>query len=414
MAAESAPWNGWGRMLNELVNRLRGQVRIRAECAFPERVLNLCGAQELAFWDLEWESPTAFTCRLSRRDWRTLRRVGQNLDCTFSVVRLEGAPYFLLRFRHRQALLMGLVGCGLALFLGSFFIWDFQVEGNETVPTERILRALEKNGVGLGSFGLSLNGEDIRNHVLLDIPELSWIAVNVSGCRASVQVRERIPAPVLIDRREPSNLIARRAGLVLEIQTIGGVACVVPGSAVTEGQILISGVEDTDTVGARVLGGLGRVSARTWYQLRTSVPLTVEEKRYTGQEKTGFSLIFGTRRIKFFSNSSIEGAEYDKITNRHPWSLLGVPLPVTLVTETWRFYETVPVPQDAAQAEKAAEAILSAQLREMVEPYGEVRSSLCSARQRGDTLVVTLSAECREEIGEAAPIYTDDTGDLGA
>ena len=89
-------------------------------------------------------------------------------------------------------------------------------------------------------------------------------------------------------------------------------------------------------------------------------------------------------------------------------------MPVTLVTETWRFYETVPVPQDAAQAEKAAEAILSAQLREMVEPYGEVRSSLCSARQRGDTLVVTLSAECREEIGEAAPIYTDDTGDLGA
>ena len=31
-------------MLNEVINRLRGQVRIRAECAFPDRVLNLCGA----------------------------------------------------------------------------------------------------------------------------------------------------------------------------------------------------------------------------------------------------------------------------------------------------------------------------------------------------------------------------------
>ena len=50
-------------MLTGLVNRLRGQVRVRAECAFPERVLNLCGARDLAFWDLEWESPTAFTCR---------------------------------------------------------------------------------------------------------------------------------------------------------------------------------------------------------------------------------------------------------------------------------------------------------------------------------------------------------------
>lgn len=396
-------------MLTGLVNRLRGQVCIRAECAFPERVLNLCGAQDLAFWDLRWESPTAFTCRLSRRDWRRLREAGKKLDCTFSVVGREGAPYFLLRFRHRQALLLGLVGCGLALFLGSFFIWEFQVEGNETVPTERILRALEKNGVGLGTFGLSLDGEEIRNHVLLDVPELVWIAVNVSGCRAEVQVRERTPPPVMIDRREPCNLVARRAGLVKRVQTIGGVSCVVPGSAVTEGQILISGVEDTDTVGARVLAGMGKVEARTWYDLTASMPLTVLEKRYTGREKTGVSLIFGSRRIKFFSNSSIEGAEYDKITKRFSLSLLGVPLPVTVAAETWRFYEAVPATRTAAQAEKAAEAILTAQLREVVEPYGEIKSTLCSARQKGDVLIVTLSAECLEEIGETAPIYTEET-----
>ncbi len=395
-------------MLTGLVNRLRGQVRIRAECAFPERVLNLCGAQELAFWDLEWESPTAFTCRLSRRDWVKLREAGKKLDCEFSLVGLEGAPYFLLRFRRRQALLTGLAGCALALFLGSFFIWDFQVEGNETVPTERILRALEKNGVGLGTFGLSLDGEDIRNHVLLDVPELVWIAVNVSGCRAEVQVRERTPAPVMVDRREPCNLVARRAGLVRKVQTIGGVSCVMPGSAVTKGQILISGVEDTDTVGARVLAGMGRVEARTWYSLTATMPLTVLEKRYTGREKTGLSLIFGSRRIKFFSNSSIEGAEYDKITSRHPLSLLGVPLPVTVVTETWRFYEAVPAVRTAAGAEKAAGAILTAQLREMVAPYGEVKSTLCSSRQKGDALAVTLSAECLEEIGETAPIYTEE------
>ena len=395
-------------MLTGLVNRLRGQVRVRAECAFPERVLNLCGAQDLAFWDLEWESPTAFTCRLSRRDWKRLREAGKNLDCTFDLVGLEGAPYFLLRFRHRQALLMGLVGCALGLFLGSFFIWEFQVEGNETVPTERILRALEKNGVRLGTFGLSLDGEDIRNHVLLDVPELSWIAVNVSGCRAEVQVRERTVPPAMVDRREPCNLVARRAGLVKKVQTIGGVACVVPGSAVTEGQILISGVEDTDTVGARVLAGLGKVEARTWYGLTASMPLMALEKQYTGKEKTGVSLIFGSRRIKFFSNSSIDGAEYDKITSRYPSNLLGVPLPVTVVVEKWRFYEAVPTARTAAEAEKAAEAILTAQLQEMVKPYGEVKSTLCSTRQKGDALIVTLSAECLEEIGETAPIYTEE------
>ncbi len=393
-------------MLNEIVNRLRGQLRVRAESAFPERVLNLCGARDLSFWDLEWESPTAFTCRLSRKDWHTLRRAAKNLDCTLTVVRREGAPYFLGRFRHRTALMTGLVACGLGLFLGSFFIWDFAVEGNETVPTEQILRALEKNGVGLGSFGLGLDGEDIRNHVLLDIPELSWIAVNVSGCRANVQVRERRPVPELVSKREPANVVARRAGLVLKVRALDGVACVLPGTSVAEGQLLISGVEDTETVGARVLTGMGTVTARTWYSLDTAVPLQAEEKQYTGEEKLGVSLIFGTHRVKFFRNSSIEGAEYDKITNRRPWSLLGVPLPVTLVTEQYRFYETVSVEQSPAQAEKAAEAVLTEYLHSLVEPYGTVKSTLCSARQKGDTLLVTLKAECEEQIGESVPIYT--------
>lgn len=142
------------------------------------------------------------------------------------------------------------------MFFGSFFVWEFRIEGNETVPTERILRALEQNGVHLGSFGLSLDGEDIRNHVLLEIPELSWLTVNVSGCRANVQVRERVFPPERIDDQTPTNVVARRSGMVLKVQALDGVAEVLKGSTVTQGQLLISGVEDTDTFGARILAGM--------------------------------------------------------------------------------------------------------------------------------------------------------------
>jgi len=394
-------------MLTGLISRLRGQVRVRVECAFPERVLNLCGARDLAFWDLEWESETAFICRISRQDFDVLRRAAEPLGCTLSVVRQEGAPYFLARFRHRQALVIGLVGCALALFLGSFFVWDFQVEGNESVPTEEILRALERNGVGLGSFGLSLDGEDLRNHILLEIPELSWIAVNVSGCRAHVQVRERVMKPALLDEVTPSNVVARRAGLVLRVRALDGVAAVLPGTAVTEGQLLISGVEDTETLGARMLAGMGSVQGRTWYTLTTKIPLTGQEKRYTGEEKRGLSLTVGKRRVKFFSNSSVEGKKYDKMTHNETGSFLGIPLPVKLTAEVFRFYETETTERSAAEAERLGETILKAQLERMVEPYGSVTSTLCSSRRRGDALEVTLSAECVEELGEGAPIYTE-------
>ena len=273
-------------MLNQIINRLQGQARIRVEAAFPERVLNLCGARNLAFWDLEWESPTAFTCRVSRRDYYVLRKTVKNLDCTLTVVKKEGVPFFLGRFRRRQALLAGLALCGAMWFFSSFFIWDFTVEGCESVTEEEVLRSLQKNGVELGTFAFSLDAEDLRNHVLLEIPELSWITVNVSGSRAYVQVRERVMAPELVNEYLPTNVVARRDGLVKRVQALDGVACVLPGTSVEAGQLLISGVEDTQTVGARVLAGMGAVEARTWYTLSTVMPLENLYKQYTGEEST--------------------------------------------------------------------------------------------------------------------------------
>ena len=394
--------------MREVVNRLRGQVRVRVDCAFPERILNLCAARNLAFWDLEWESETAFTCRMTRHHWRMLQRAAERLDCSMTVVAREGAPFFLSRFRRRQALVVGLSVCALGMILGSFFVWDFQIEGNETVPAETILRALEKYGVRRGSFGLSLDGEDIRNHVLLEIPELSWITVNVSGCRANVQVRERIPVPELINEREPTNVVARRAGLVLQVQALDGVACVMKGSTVTEGQLLISGVQDTGTFGARMLAGMGRVRARTWYTLTAQTPLTAAEIRPTGEERICISLIFGARRVKFFSNSSIEEGNYDKITTRIPLRVLGFSLPVTVVADELQFYEIVSTERSADRVQEQTKAALEEYLHSIVEPYGEVKSTLCTSRQKGDTLVVTLTAECEEEIGEQIPIYTEE------
>ena len=234
----------------------------------------------------------------------------------------------------------------------------------------------------------------------------SWVAVNVSGCRANVEVRERRTAPKPLDRKTPCNLVARRDGLVLRVQALGGVPQVMKGMSVTEGQLLISGVEDTGTFGTRFTAGLGSVEGRTWYTLTANVPLTGAEKRYTGREKRLHSVIFGSRRIKFFANSSIDSGQCDKITERTPVRVCGLPLPVIWETETLRFYETEPVTVTQARRQKETGAALEAYLHSLVDPYGEVTASQVTSRLRGDVLTVTLTAECREELGTQAPIYT--------
>ena len=114
-------------MLKEVINRARGQARIRVTYPYPERVLNLCSARNLAFWDLEWEGEAQFTCRVSRQDLRTLRNSAEKLDCRIEVLRREGVPYALGRLRRRQALAAGIVLWGLWLALSSVLIWDIRI-----------------------------------------------------------------------------------------------------------------------------------------------------------------------------------------------------------------------------------------------------------------------------------------------
>ena len=386
-------------MLKHIVNLLKGEVTGRVESGFPERVLNLCAEYGVVFWDLRWESPVAFTFTLTRRDWKRLRKLSKRLDCDMTAVSWKGTPFFVGRMRHRYALWAGLGLCALLLSYGSFFIWDFEVEGNETVSRQEILRALEKYGVGFGTYGYGVNSFELRNYLLLELPELSYIAVNVRGCRAYVQVRERVPAPEIISKRDIGNTVAAKDALVTAIQPWDGEKQVLPGTMVKEGQLLISGVVQNDYAGVRYLRGMGRVYGRTWYELRCQVPLTVWEKEYTGEERVQRALLVGKNRINLYFSSSIPGDTYDKITTKDKWTLPGnIPLPITMVTETLRGYTLKESSRSQEEAIRLADTILTARLRRSMEE-GEVLSRELTCEVVGDTLMVTLSAECQEQIG---------------
>ena len=168
-------------MLQRAVNFCLGEVTVEVESAFPERVLNLCSAHGILFWDLTWRSPVCFSITMTRGSWRRLRQKAERLDAKLTVEGKEGLPYLALRLRRRTVLLAGLIACVGLFFFSTLFIWDFTIEGNRTVSDEEILRSLQKNGVTLGTFAFAFRSDDLRNHVLLDIPKLSYIAVNVSG-----------------------------------------------------------------------------------------------------------------------------------------------------------------------------------------------------------------------------------------
>ena len=243
-------------MYKNITNFLQGTVCVHVESPYPERVMNFCSARGIPFWDLAWGSATELTFKTTRQDWRRLKQNAEHLNARLTRQRETGVPGFLSRFRRRYALLAGLALCVLLLFGGSFFVWDFDITGNSAVSDEQILRALEKYGIGIGTPGLSIDQEDLRNHVLLDLPDVSWMAVNVRGCTAHVQVVERVRSPAIVERRSAANVVADKDGLVMKVEALDGQAQVLPGTTVTKGQLLISGVVDSASSGYRLLHGM--------------------------------------------------------------------------------------------------------------------------------------------------------------
>ena len=347
-------------MLKKAVKLLRGSVCVRAKSAYPERMLNLCSARGIEFWDVRWIDDTALSFCVARGDLRALRRAAEGCGAEVSIERTAGTPFFFARLRRRHALFAGGILCAALLLVNSLFIWDFEVTGNETVPTETILHALREHGVHRGTFIYSFRSQDICNRVL---PELD------------------------------------------------GEKRVLPGTSVQQGQLLIAGVVDTGgtekpSVTTRFLAGKGEVWARTWYDLTVRVPLTYEKKVYTGKEKRSHTLIWGENRLKIGAKgSSICNVDCDKIKNQTQWTLFGLfALPVTWETETLLPYELEVTPRSRADAEAQGKDMLETYLAALLGETGSVTQRRFSTAVEGDTLVVTLSAECEEQIGKEVPI----------
>ena len=398
-------------MYRGLVNYLRGQTVVEVVCATPERVVNLCAAGGVPFWNVRWLTAERLRFTTTRSGERRLREIMAELDAEVSVVERSGAPELWRRVRRRYVLLGAAALLPLVLAVSAGRIWGFEVSGNDTVATAEILQALERCGVAVGTRGVGLDQDDLRNRVLPLLPDVVYLAVNVRGCTAHVQVVERTRPPHLYRDSDVQNVVAARDGLITKIEALDGVTCVQVGDTVQAGQVLLGGVADSPR-GCRYMRAHGRIRARTWYCWTVPVPLDVCEK--TGEEGavTRVAVDIGRQRIKLYAGGSVLPVDCDKITEYRGLRLpFGLRLPVTLAVErtvTHTVYDGQRA-EDDARAE--GERQLLAQLRQTIGEDGAILQTDVSARRQGAYLMVTLRAECEEQIGVDAPLTI--TNDIG-
>ena len=128
--------------MQRLTNWMAGYAFVRAEGAFPERLLNLCAQNRLPFWGLKWEDETAFTLTVRLRDMGRLEQYAQRAMCILTVQARRGFTAALLRWRRRWGFALGVTLAFLAVAVLSRFVLVVEVTGNETVSAAVVLSEL--------------------------------------------------------------------------------------------------------------------------------------------------------------------------------------------------------------------------------------------------------------------------------
>ena len=396
--------------MKRLMNFLRGMVTLTVTGPFPERLINLCAQEEIDFWAVTWLDMNTLRLTTRRRTLALLRSLAERVDCQVQVEGSRGLPDFLLRFRKRHAFLVGLTLSLCAVAVLSRFVLTIEVTGNERVPTAVILTQLRQLGVKPGVYGPSIERQQVAQEALLELEELSWMGINLHGTRLEVIVRERIPAPKRIDETGYYDIVAEADGIITQVEAELGDAVVQEGDTVLAGETLISGTvtmeppqySDHPTRYYQT-HARGRVWARTWRTLTAAIPLQAEVKEYTGESRRGWTLEWMGRRWTLWGGGAA-GPGWEQ--RAETWQAVlpgGVTLPLSLERETRRAYTTRTAEVDLEAAQSLLEGRLLERLEELVGEDGTVTSVDYSARAVEGRLQVTLTAECREEIGREVP-----------
>lgn len=378
---------------------LFGYCKIFADSVEAPRLLNLCLEYSFPFSGFQGGEDGSVSILCPWITARKLLRLAKERNIPLKIEKKGGIPNLLKRRIRRYGLLIGGLCGALLIFLSGRLVWDVRVTGNETLTASQVVEELNACGFGVGSPLKRFQAGELENRVLLQSDSLAWISVHMDGTVAMVQVLERSDRPEDAPKK-PANLVASRDGQIESVELYRGDCVVKVGQAVRQGDLLVSGIYDSQTVGVRFTRAAGRILARTEHTFRVEIPLNTTEKHYLREEKSGIWLNFFQKSLKIFKSTGNEVGACDIIIMDNHFSGFGLQaIPIWLTVENSRYYEEVPVTRTEDEALELAYVQLEMELGTLSSDAQLLRKEIVTTLTE-DALILDCTVLCVENIAE--------------
>lgn len=293
-----------------------GYVQIEIEGFFIERFINTCAKEQIRLWGSKKINQSKIYTHISIEDFKKIKKIVRKTKCRIKVRKKRGLPFFIKKYKNRKVFVVLFFILVFSIFTLSNFIWNVEIEGNQTINTNELIEELDKLGLYQGALKGKVETNKIIEKLRLENEKIAWIGIKIEGTNAKVTIVETTEKPNIIDENEYCNIVAEKEGIIAKINVTNGTALVKEGDVVEKGDPLIGGWMEGKYTGVRYMHGAGEVIARVWYSSEKTESYIQEENIKNGNTENKYSIIFNKKEINFYKTLS-KFQKYDTIkTNK--------------------------------------------------------------------------------------------------
>ena len=387
----------------QILRYIFGYINFRAFGGFSDRFLNLCTRYGIPLWNIK-NIKGNISASTTINGYISIRKAVKKSGMKTVVLEKKGLIFFLKKNKIRVGILIGAVIFVCITSFLSQFVWSVSLVGNVELEEDYLLSVFEEYGIKVGMPISELDEKDIAQNVVSDIEKLSWAAVNRKGTSVVIEVRENVVAPQMYENDTPTNLVAGEDGLILSIDVLYGNEEVKPGSAVTKGDLLVSGIITHANGKESFIHADGYVKA-----------LVKRNMSYNGNSFSVYSQLSEKKRKKlFFFGIEIPLGFYvgESFYTEHKSFIENEKtlLPLGIITEYSAEFSEEIMSTDEVTRDMLALWDNACYVKELLD-YNEIRSSSVTKKSTQSGNEFSFYGECEQEIGVLQEIYVEKNGD---
>ncbi len=369
-------------------------MRFSVRGEFPERFLNQLAQKNVSVWGLR-RSSNQIEANCSVRDYLKFHSLKAKNRITTRIIKKNGLPFLAKRYRLRVGFAIGLVFYIALLFFFSSFIWNVQVVGNKTVPTEKILSVCREMGLFEGARRSDIDPATFKIQLPLQCGDIAWASVNIEGVRATVNISESKGSKK--EPQGPCDLVAEFDGVVTALKVTDGTIKVKVGQTVKKGDLLVSGITEYKDGAYRFGVSAGEVFAETQREISCFVPFVQSKVIRTGEPQKRRVLTFFGVDIPLYLGSVKK--PYETITEQNFFERDGMYLPIKL-TETV-FFKTKTVQYTLTDDQTRQRCLDDLLIKEQTDlRNAEILGKTVEFQVSTDGICAVAKYKCRQNIAK--------------